>query len=75
MLALKLSLADMIYEDSGEYPILLLDDIMSELDSGRRAYLVNKIKDKQVIITCTDADEIGVGEGSNLIHIENGKII
>ena len=75
VLALKLSLADMIYEDSGEYPILLLDDIMSELDSGRRAYLVNKIKDKQVIITCTDADEIGVGEGANLIHIENGKII
>lgn len=75
VLALKLSQADMIYEDSGEYPILLLDDIMSELDSGRRQYLVNKIKDKQVIITCTDADEIGVGEVANLIHIENGKII
>lgn len=75
VLALKLSQADIIYEDTGEYPILLLDDIMSELDSGRRAYLVSKIKNKQVIITCTDADEIGIGKDANLIHIDDGKII
>lgn len=75
VLALKLSLADIIYEDTGEYPILLLDDIMSELDSHRRAYLVSKIKDKQVIITCTDADEIGIGNDANLIHIDDGTII
>ena len=75
VLALKLAQADMIYEDMGEYPVLLLDDIMSELDSLRRAYLVGKIKNKQVIITCTDADEIGISENANLIHIENGKII
>ena len=74
-MALKLAQADMIYEDMGEYPVLLLDDIMSELDSVRRAYLVGKIKNKQVIITCTDADEVGVSENANLIHIENGKII
>lgn len=75
VLALKLAQADMIYEDMGEYPVLLLDDIMSELDSTRRAYLVGKIKNKQVIITCTDADEVGIENGTNLIHIENGKII
>ncbi len=75
VLALKLAQADIIYEDTGEYPILLLDDIMSELDFSRRAYLINKIKNKQVIITCTDADEIGVEKGANLIHIEDGKII
>ena len=76
VLALKLAQADMIYEEMGEYPVLLLDDIMSVLDSVRRAYLVGKIKNKQVIITCTDADEIGMSSGeANLIHIENGKII
>ena len=75
VLSLKLAQADIIYEDTGEYPILLLDDIMSELDSFRRAYLVNKIKNKQVIITCTDSDEIGVDKSANLIHIEDGKII
>lgn len=75
VLALKLAQADMIYEDMGEYPVLLLDDIMSELDSIRRAYLVGKIKNKQVIITCTDADEVGLVNDANLIHIENGKIV
>ncbi len=75
VLALKLAQADMMFDDSGEYPVLLLDDIMSELDSKRRQYLVNKIKDKQVIITCTDADEVGIGKNANLIHIEDGKII
>lgn len=75
VLALKLAQADIVREDSGEYPILLLDDIMSELDSNRRAYLVNKIKNKQVIITCTDADETGMSKEANLIHIDDGKII
>lgn len=75
VLALKLAQADIIYEESGEYPVLLLDDIMSELDFSRRAYLVSKIKNRQVIITCTDADEIGVDKNANLIHIEDGKII
>ncbi len=74
VLALKLAQADMVFDDMGEYPILLLDDIMSELDSARRAYLVSKIKNKQVIITCTDADEIGVTDDVNFIHIENGQI-
>lgn len=75
VLALKLAQADIICEDTGEYPVLLLDDIMSELDVKRRSYLIEKIKDKQVIITCTDADEVGIEAGANLIHIENGKII
>lgn len=75
VLALKLAQADMVYEDTGEYPVLLLDDIMSELDSERRAYLVRKIKNKQVIITCTDADETGITDGANLIHIDNGKVV
>lgn len=75
VLALKLAQADMVYEDMGEYPVLLLDDIMSELDSERRAYLVGKIKNKQVIITCTDADETGITDGANLIHIDNGRVV
>lgn len=75
VLALKLAQADMIYEDSGEYPVLLLDDIMSELDSERRAYLAAKIKNKQVIITCTDVDDLPENELSKRIHVENGRIV
>ena len=75
ILALKLAQADMIYEDTGEYPVLLLDDIMSELDAGRRGYLSGKIKNKQVIITCTDVDDLPESADAKLIHVENGKII
>ena len=75
VLALKLSQADMIFDDTGEYPVLLLDDIMSELDGERRAYLSGKIKNKQVIITCTDADGVPENSDAELIHVSKGKII
>ncbi len=40
-----------------ESPILLLDDVLSELDSNRKTYLLESIKDTQTIITCTGLDE------------------
>ena len=54
MLSLKLSELQVIYDDIGEYPILLLDDFMSELDEKRRERFLNNIKHIQVIITCTE---------------------
>ena len=54
MLSLKLSELQVIYDDIGEYPILLLDDFMSELDEKRRKNFLENIKDIQVIITCTE---------------------
>jgi len=40
-----------------------------------RSYLLEKIKNKQVIITCTDADEIGIKGNANFIHIKEGKVV
>ena len=59
-------------EEIGERPILLLDDFMSELDELRRKNFINRIKDNQVIITCTDKIEI---EGKVLknFYVEEGK--
>ena len=54
ILSLKLSELKVIYDEIGEYPILLLDDFMSELDDKRRRNFLNNIKDIQVIITCTE---------------------
>lgn len=54
ILTLKLAELNLIYDEIGEYPILLLDDFMSELDKSRRESLVQNIKETQVIITCTD---------------------
>ena len=73
-LSLKLSELYVIYDEIGEYPILLLDDFMSELDKSRRENLIKNIKQKQVIITCTDKIVL-----ENLDYLEynvqEGKII
>ena len=58
VLSLKLAQKDLIEEKLDEKPILLLDDVMAELDIDRRNYILNKIKECQVIITCTDIDDI-----------------
>ena len=54
MLSLKLSELNVVYDEIGEYPILLLDDFMSELDSKRRKSFLENVRDTQVIITCTE---------------------
>ena len=54
MLSLKISEMNVIYDEIGEYPILLLDDFMSELDEKRRKNFLENIENNQIIITCTD---------------------
>lgn len=54
VLSLKLSELQVVYDEIGEYPILLLDDFMSELDEERRKNFLNNIKNNQVILTGTD---------------------
>lgn len=74
VLSLKMAQMEHIKEARSEYPVLLLDDIMSELDITRRMYLANRIKGKQVIITCTDSDMVDTDEGTGLFKVENGRI-
>ena len=74
ILSLKMSELNIIYEEIGEYPILLLDDFMSELDEKRRKHLLEKIEDIQVIITCTD--KIMLENKKYLIYnVKDGKVI
>ena len=75
ILVLKLAFAEYIKENKGEYPVLLLDDILSELDAYRRKYLLEEIRDKQVIITSTDKGSFGRRKNTKLIHIENAQVI
>ena len=74
VLSLKLAQAEILFEETGEYPVLLLDDILSELDFKRRSFLVKKIPDKQVIITCAGIDEVFEGSNANIINVKNGHI-
>ena len=56
-LSLKLAEIELVKKITNDVPILLLDDVLSELDSGRQNYLLNSIGDIQTIITCTGLDE------------------
>ena len=73
VICMKSAQMELLKDETGEYPVLLLDDIMSELDRERRDFLTGKIEGKQVIITCTDIDEGRNYE--NIIRIENGRVI
>ena len=56
-LSLKLSEIELVKKMTKDTPVLLLDDVLSELDSSRQNYLLNSIGDIQTIITCTGLDE------------------
>lgn len=73
-LSMKIAQADFIHHIKNEYPVILLDDIMSELDKNRRNYLWQKIKNKQVLITCTDIDNIPFHDNVKKFHVSDGKI-
>ena len=73
-LAVKLSEVEIFRELSGEYPVLILDDVMSELDLPRRKKLLKRISSVQTILTCTHAERVLYGAECKKIRIENGRI-
>lgn len=73
-LSMRLAELDVMREQMGEWPMLMLDDVMSELDPGRRRQLVSRLKGVQTFITCTDiADLAGAGVGK-MWRVENGAL-
>lgn len=71
-MALKLAEAEILRSVTDEYPVLLFDDVFSELDKNRKNYIVEKIKDKQVIITaCESISDFGAYK---LFNIKDGKV-
>ena len=74
-LALKLAEVQIFKSLSGEYPILVLDDVMSELDLKRRKKLLGCIADVQTVLTCTHAERVLYGAECHKIRIENGRVI
>lgn len=73
ILSLKICELQVIYDEIGEYPILLLDDFMSELDEKRRNSLLDNIKNIQVIITCTEKMNLD-NLNHNSYYVRNGEI-
>lgn len=69
-LSIKLAELDLFADLTNERPILLLDDVFSELDSSRQARLLTAIADTQVVITATEPASVG-----KIFHIKNGTIL
>ena len=74
-LSLKLSELGIFRKLTGETPVLILDDVMSELDLPCRKKLLSCIKDAQCILTCTHAERVLYGAECNKIRIQGGKIV
>lgn len=74
-LALKLGEAEIIKDLKGEHPVILLDDVMSELDVNRQNYILNKMTGKQVFITCCEKETISRLDAGKVFKIENGKVV
>lgn len=75
-LSAKLAEIELIKSKMNRRPVLLLDDVLSELDKDRQNYLVSTVKNIQTIITCTHVDDIikKMSANSKLFYVENGKI-
>lgn len=71
--ALKLAEARMIRERSGDFPIMILDDVLSELDSFRRGFVINHIDRLQTFITSCNLSDLDELHDGKLWRVENGK--
>ena len=74
VLALKLSEAIMLEKATGEAPVILLDDVMSELDFLRQDYLLNRLHGKQVFITCCSPETVNLLKKGKTFYMENGEV-
>lgn len=73
-LALKLAAREIHKEITGEYPVLLLDDVLSELDPKRQEYVLNRIGSGQVFITCCEEDRLSSLLKGAVFHVKNGVV-
>ena len=74
-LSLKMAARDIFYQDTGEWPVLLLDDVLSELDHRRQEYVLNRITSGQVFITCCEEEKLVKLRAGKAFHIHDGRLV
>ena len=74
-LAFKLAERDVYRDVTGESPVLLLDDVLSELDPRRQEFVLNRIGGGQVLISCCEQDRLGGLDAGTILHVVNGCIV
>ena len=74
VLSLKLAQLEMAAKETGEAPILMLDDVMSELDPSRRRQLIERIDRVQTCVTCTDLSDLAGAKQGAVYQVSNGSL-
>ena len=74
-LSLKLAQREIFFQETCEYPVLLLDDVLSELDAKRQSFVLNRIQGGQIFITCCEEEKLEGLEGGRAFHIRQGALI
>lgn len=74
VIALKMGEAKLLKLASNEEPIILLDDVMSELDERRQDYILNHVKNMQVFITCCDISNTLKLKKGRIFKVKNGNV-
>lgn len=74
VLSMKLAERDIHYRSRGEYPLLLLDDVLSELDRQRQDFILNRITEGQIFITCCEDNRIAEATGGRVLSVRKGVI-
>lgn len=74
-LSLKLAEREIFLQETGEHPVLLLDDVLSELDSRRQEFVLNRIGGGQTLITCCEDEQIRERTGGRVLFIQDGRVI
>lgn len=77
VLTMKFSSLKIIKELTSEYPVLLLDDVLSELDFNRKRYILSTIGEIQTIITCTGIEDLTnyLDDSSRVFKVKDGEIL
>ena len=73
-LSIKLAEREIFLAETGEYPVLLLDDVLSELDMKRQEFVLNRIGGGQTLITCCEDEGISGRTGGRLLFVSGGRI-
>ncbi len=74
-LSIKLAEREIFLAETGEYPVLLLDDVLSELDAERQEFVLNRIGGGQTLITCCEDDGVARRTGGRVMTVSGGRLV
>ena len=74
-LAMRLAELNVMREELEEWPVLMLDDVMSELDPSRRRRLLEHLEGIQTLVTCTDPDDLGGAKPGAIYRVEGARVV